>query len=75
MPLKLFRFRRPNSKYLDEETPLMLIIRVLIILLLFGAVFFGFWLNNERRMDMLNKPQPVRSSQHDGKFACGAPVV
>jgi hypothetical protein len=42
----------------------------LVILLLFGGVVWAFWSNNERRMERLEmrqKPQPVQSSQYDGK--------
>lgn len=56
--MKRFRFPRRNRKYLDEETPLQRLCRVLLILLLFGAVVLGFWLNNKRRMEMLKKTVP-----------------
>jgi len=68
--MRFFRLPRPNPKLLDEETPLQKLVRVLVILLLFGGVVWAFWSNNERRMERLEmrqKPQPVQSSQYDGK--------
>ena len=61
----MMRFRLPknNRKYLEEETSLQKIFRVLLIVILLGAVVFGFWLNNKRRMEMLRAPTsgPARS--------------
>ncbi len=54
--MKLFRFPKRNAKYTDEETPLMRFFRYIIIALLFCAVIWGFWLNNQRRIEMLKKP-------------------
>ena len=54
--MRLFRFPKRNAKYADEETPLMRFFRYIIIALLFCAVIWGFWMNNQRRMDMLKKP-------------------
>ena len=76
--MRIFRLPRPNRKLLDEETPLQRLFRLLVILLLFGCVVFGFWLNNERRMDrmeMLKKSQSVHNFQRDGSPACGVPFT
>lgn len=54
--MRLFRFPKRTTKYTDEETPLMRFFRYVIIALLFCAVIWGFWLNNQRRMEMLKKP-------------------
>jgi len=76
--MKIFHLPQPNRKLQDEETLLQRLFRVLVVLLLFGGVVFGFWLNNERRMErmeMPKKPQSVHSSQRDGKPACGVPFT
>ena len=75
--MKIFHLPRSNRKLHDEETPLQRLFRVLVILLLFGGVVFGFWLNNERRMERMEmlKSQSVHSSQRDGNPACGVPFT
>ena len=75
--MRFFRLPRPNPKFLDEETLLQKLVRVLVILLLFGGVTAAFWYNNERRMERLElrKPQPAHSFQYDGKPASGAPFT
>ena len=60
--MRRFRFPKRNSKYFDRETPLQRILRFLIIIVLFGAVVYGFWLNNERRTEMLRPSAPTRMS-------------
>jgi len=64
--MKIFRLPQRNRKLLDEETPLQRFFRLLLILLLFGAVVCGLWLNNERhlerRMELLKRPASVQSS-------------
>ena len=54
--MRLFRFPKRNPKYTQDETPLMRLFRYIIVVLLFCAVVWGFWLNNQRRMESLKKP-------------------
>lgn len=58
--MKLFRLPKRDRRYMDDETPLLRFFRYIIIALLFCGVIWGFWINNERRMEMLKKPQPAR---------------
>lgn len=57
--MKLFRLPKRNPRYTNEETPLQRFFRCIIIALLFCAVIWGFWINNQRRMEMLKKPEQV----------------
>lgn len=58
--MRLFRLPRRDKKYTGEETSWQRFFRYIIIALLFCAVIWGFWLNNQRRMEMLKKPAPTR---------------
>jgi hypothetical protein len=58
--MKIFRLPRRNRKLLDEETPLQRFFRIVLVLLLFGAVLLGFWLGSERRMEILKPSGSVQ---------------
>ena len=60
--MKLFRFPKRNRRYANEESALQRFFRFILLVLLFGGVALGFWLNNQRRMEMMqNKKQTERS--------------
>lgn len=57
--MRFLRLPKRNAKHLDEETPLLRLVRYCIIILLFCGVIWGLWMNNQRRTDMLQKNAPV----------------
>lgn len=61
--MRLFRLPSRNAKRMDKETPAMRFIRYTIIALLFCAVLWGFWINNQRRMQMLRKDTPSENTR------------
>lgn len=58
--MRLFRIPKRNPRYMDSESAWQRFFRYILIALLFCAVIWGFWINNERRMEMLKKPAPAR---------------
>ena len=74
--MRRFRFPKRNPRYFDGETPLQRVLRFLIIIVLFGAVVYGFWLNNERRTELLRPSPPARLSGAAclPEASCGLPA-
>jgi hypothetical protein len=54
--MRFFRFPKRTGQYKESESPMQRFFRYILISLLFCAVIWGFWINNERRMEMLRKP-------------------
>ena len=56
--MRLFRLPRRDPGRFEQDPPWMRILRYILIILLFGAVGFGFWLNAQKQAAMLTKPAP-----------------
>ena len=56
--MKLFRLPKRDPGRFEHDPPWLKIVRYILIVLLFGAVGFGFWLNAQRQAAMLTKPVP-----------------
>jgi len=58
--MRLFRIPKRNPRYTEDETPWQRFFRYVLIALIFCAVVWGFWLSNERRVEMMKKPSAPR---------------
>lgn len=56
--MRLFRLPKRDPGRFEQDPPWMRILRYILLVLLFGAVGFGFWLNAQRQAAMLTKPAP-----------------
>ena len=56
--MRLFRLPKRDPGRFEQDPPWLRILRYVLIVLLFGAVGFGFWLNAQRRAAMLTRPAP-----------------
>lgn len=56
--MRLFRLPKRDPGRFEQDPPWLRIVRYLLLVLLFGAVGFGFWLNAQRQAAMLAKPAP-----------------
>lgn len=53
--MRIFRLPRPDKSRLDKESPRMRFFRHVLLALLFCAVIWGFWMNNERRLNAVKR--------------------
>lgn len=53
--MRLFRFPKRDPKRFEEDTPLMKVLRFILIVLLFGAVILGVWLTGQRQAAIRTK--------------------
>ena len=53
--MKLFRFPKRDPKRFEEDTPVLKVVRLIILVLLFGAVVLGVWLSGQRQAAMRMK--------------------
>ncbi|MDR2488084.1 MAG: hypothetical protein LBD42_01050 [Desulfovibrio sp.] len=56
--MKLFRLPKRDPGRFAEDTPLLKIVRYILIILLFGGVGLGVWLNGQKRAALRAKPVP-----------------
>jgi hypothetical protein len=56
--MKLFRLPKRDLGRFEEDTLLLKIIRAVLILLLFGAVCYGVWLNSQKQEALRRKSAP-----------------
>lgn len=56
--MRLFRLPKRDPGRFEEDPPWLKLLRYVLLVLLFGAVGFGFWLNAQRQAAMLTKPAP-----------------
>ena len=57
--MRLFRLPKRDPGRFEQDPPWLRIVRYVLLVLLFGAVGFGFWLNAQRQAAMLTKPAPA----------------
>ena len=57
--MRLFRLPKRDPGRFEQDPPWLRILRYVLLVLLFGAVGFGFWLNAQRQAAMLTKPAPA----------------
>ncbi len=55
-----FRLPQRKHRHFAQESLKQKLVRLLLLLALFGALVYGLLLNNERRMEMLRKPGAAR---------------
>ena len=58
--MRLFRHFRRKSRHEYEEGPWQRFFRIVIIVLMFGAVLLGFWMNSERQLNKIRRLSPNR---------------
>ena len=56
--MRLFRLPKRDPGRFEQDPPWLKILRYILLVLLFGAVGFGVWLNAQRQAAMLTKSAP-----------------
>ncbi len=56
--MKLFRFPKRDLERFEEDSLFLRITRFLLLILLFGGVVLGFWLNAQRQASLRTGPSP-----------------
>ena len=58
--MRLFKRLRQKSRHQYEEGPWQRFFRIVIIVLMFCAVLWGFWMNSERQLNKIRRSSPNR---------------
>jgi hypothetical protein len=73
--MKLFRLPKRDPGRFAEDPPLLKALRCILLVLLFGGVVFGVWLNSQKQAALREKSAPARmdrlGSLPDGSRTAG----